>query len=243
MNTKVIIVCWLVCASSPVFATTWAETKIKDPIDGKQCAVQTPMSSGSYIYQWPEKYDQIFWPLTDPNGVWACPASGFATFIGDEGLSAEEKAAISAFLKDAPPLPKDATSKIVLDRLRSIYSLRKPDPTKKIGILRALAYQYQSIGMQDIANALRAQAAEAMEERLADEKLDPALRLQYLFVTANYAREFGRADESDRKLEQLTDLFIDAASDEKLKDYAEYLQALVESARKIAPGGVLAPAE
>jgi hypothetical protein len=66
-------------------ATTWGEPQsVPDPLrQDAICKVAEPMSYGSYIYQWPSKYDQVFWPLTVPNGIWFCPESGFAAFIGE----------------------------------------------------------------------------------------------------------------------------------------------------------------
>jgi len=48
-------------------ATTWgAPQPVPDPVrQGAKCYVAEPASSGSYIYQWPSKYDQVFWPLID----------------------------------------------------------------------------------------------------------------------------------------------------------------------------------
>jgi hypothetical protein len=243
MSTRRAILSCLLFFSAAASATTWFETKIIDPVSGKQCLVQTPGSYGSYIYQWPEKFDQVFWPLTDRHGIWICRTSGFVTFIGDIELDDEEKMAIRNFLKSAAPLPEEAATEVVLSRLEAIYALRKIAPDAKSRILRALAYQYEAIGARIRAGELRGQAAEIMEARLADEKLEPLLRLQYSFVTANYVRERGQVEKADQKLEQLSPLLAEAAADEKLKDYAEYLQALLASARKIAPGGRLAPEE
>lgn len=241
MNTRIVMLSGLLAFSAVAFATTWVETTIVDPISGKKCVVPTPGSSGSYIYQWPEKYDQVFWPFTERNGIWSCRPSGFVAFIGDVELAAGEQAAIGTYLKQAGPLPETAGPDALLPRMEGIYALRKREPDAKTRILRSLAYQYQSIGKQAKANELRTQAAAIMEARLADETLEPTLRLQYLFVTANYAREWGRSAESDNKLERLGVLLADAAGQEELKGYAQYLQELIPSARNIAPGGVLAP--
>jgi hypothetical protein len=85
--------------SSNAFATTWGREERPDPvIDGATCAVSEPMSWGSYIYHWPSKYDQVFFPLTDEHGIWFCRESGFTAFIGDFELRPEEKAALAAHL-------------------------------------------------------------------------------------------------------------------------------------------------
>lgn len=233
----------LAMAVLPAQATTWGRDTVQDPVSGASCSVNSPASFGGYIYQWPEKYDQVFWPLTDPMGIWLCADSGFAAFIGDLQLEADEKEAIAAFLRDAPPLPEKATVAAKLDRLAAVYALRRLAPDARARVLRALAYQYQSDGQQAKADSLREQAGALMASRLQDDTLPPDLRLQYLFVTANYARERGDAADADRRLDTLSARLQEAAEDEALKDYAEYLGGLIAPARTIAPGGVLAPEE
>jgi hypothetical protein len=238
---------WILAATMlyalPAQATTWVADTVQDPVSGKPCSVNTPGSFGGYVYQWPEKYDQVFWPLTDPMGIWVCTASGFATFIGDVDLGDGEKRAIAAFLEEAPGLTEKAPLAAKLERLEAIYALRELAPDVRARIQRALAYQYQADGQQAKADALRAQAHALMASRLQDPALPLDLRLQYLFVSANYARERGEAAEADRRLDALATRLAEAAKDEKLKDYAEYLGALVAPSRNIVPGGVLAPQE
>lgn len=230
----------LVCVL-PAQATTWGTDTIRDPVTGASCRVSTPASAGSYVYQWPEKYDQVFWPLTDPMGIWLCVDSGFAAFIGDIGLDGGEKSAIAAFLRGAPRLPRDASLAQKLERLEAVYALRRLPDDARARILRALAFQYEADGQQVKADALRAQAGALMDARLQDPGVPHDLRLQYLFVTANYARERGDAADADRRMALLATPLAEAAQDDTLKDYAEYLAALLASARAIVPGGVLAP--
>ncbi|WP_334180240.1 hypothetical protein [Pseudoxanthomonas sp.] len=241
MKRRWMLVTVAMLAVAPVQATTWGTDTVQDPVSGKPCAVSSPASFGGYVYQWPEKYDQVFWPLTDPMGIWLCDASGFATFIGDIELEEGEKQAIAALLRDAPRLPEQATLAARLERLEAIYALRTLTPDARSRILRALAYQYQSDGQQARADALREQARTLMEARLQDQALPLDLRLKYLFVTANYARERGDAAEADRRLDALATRLREAQKDDKVKDYAAYLDELIVPSRTIAPGGVLAP--
>ncbi len=231
MNAMRWMLAMLLLSALPAQATTWVDDTVQDPVSGKPCNVKTPASFGSYVYQWPEKYDQVFWPLTDPMGIWVCAASGFAAFIGDVELGGEEKRAIAAFLKDAPALPEKAPLAAKLERLEAVYALRQLTPDVRARIQRAIAYQYEADGQQAKADALRAAAGALIASRLQDPALAPDLRLQYVFVTANYARERGDVAESDRQLDALAPQLAEAAKDEKLKD----------SARNIVPGGALAP--
>ncbi len=240
-HKRLIALVLLLGTTAPVLATTWLEERIKDPVSGKDCKVQVPGSFGSYVYQWPEKYDQVFWPLTDPDGVWFCPGSGFATFIGDVALTDDEKSKVAALLARLTSLTEKATHGELLERTEEIYALRRLDVDARARVLRALAYQFQSAGRQSDSDRLRSQAGALMESRLLDRTLPAQLRLQYLFVTANYARERGDTSASDLALAELSRQLAAASSDEKLIEYAEYLKGLIGPAREISPGGLLAP--
>jgi hypothetical protein len=101
-------------------ATTWGETEVDDPIlDGEKCSVHEPASWGGYIYRWPSKYDQVFWPLTDIHGIWFCENSGFTAFIGDfDELSDIEVGHIKELLKAEYKPPVTIESKLALPRIR-----------------------------------------------------------------------------------------------------------------------------
>ena len=120
---KFITAAILVFLSVTSFATEWTKSKVNDPIlKGKKCSVNEPISSGSYIYEWPSKYDQVFWPLTDHNGIWVCEKSGYVSFMRDfKELTDREKLEISKYLKDKK-IKNLALNEILL-RLEEIYAL------------------------------------------------------------------------------------------------------------------------
>lgn len=231
----------LVFPASIAGATTWTKTSVEDPIVTAKCEVQEPASFGSYVYDWPEKYDQVFWPLTDPNGVWLCGESGFVSFIGDMDISPGEKEKIAGYLK-TNPLPKSAEIGLSekLQRLQAIYALRDLDADQGIRITRALAYHFESLGEQQHANELRLSAFDRIKARLNEASLPIDLRLQYLFVNANYAREFGNSAEADLLLKELR-AALSATDKEEIAGYIDYLKGLIDSSEKIEPGGKLAP--
>ena len=230
-------------ASGAAGAVTWAKHEIHDPISGKPCQVATLASSGSYIYAWPEKYDQVFVPVTAAEGIWFCGGSGFASFIGDDKLGHVEKKRIAAFLQRPPrstPGQLDIVDK--LQRVEAIYALRDLTPERSALVHRILAYDFESLADDPLRARQHRQAALAiMLERLADESLGQGTRLEYLFVSANYLREFGDATRADRLLAQLEMQIVNAGSGE-FASYAAYLQAMLPAARTIAPGGRLAAA-
>lgn len=233
----------LACAGVPAAATTWGETTVVDPVDGKPCKVPTPASMGSYVYEWPEKYDQVFFPVTDSAGIWVCK-SGFAAVIGDIALSASERQRIAAHLAAlvaAERSPKDIADK--LRRAEALYLLRDLSPERRALIHRILAYDFESMTADvDRAAFHRKAALEIMLARLADESLPPATRMEYVFVCANYVREFGDSARADRLLSQLEALIAGSAGS-PAEGYARYLQSLLPSAKTIEPGGRLAPVQ
>ena len=96
-----------------VLATDWAETSIKDPISGKDAKVWDIISFGGYIYQWPSKYDGVYWPYTAEPHIRFSPESGYIAFGSDfSQIDDDEKRRVSKFLKenykkDAPPKTHD----------------------------------------------------------------------------------------------------------------------------------------
>jgi len=222
-------------------ATTWGGKRIDDPIDGEACEVAEPASFGSYIYQWPEKYDQVFFPLTQPQGWWRC-GSGYVSLIGDTTLSAEERQAIAAYLAALPSDQRAADAPAdFLRRAEAIYALRTTGAERRCLLHRALAFAFETMaGEPDVAQRHRQAALDIMLERLAQPDLAPGQVLEYLFVSSNYLREQGITERADRLLAQLQKEIGALPQDDPLADYAGYLRGLLDDARQIAPGGRLA---
>lgn len=229
----------LLAVSPGVHATTWAKTTIRDPLANKKtCAVHEPSSYGGYIYQWESKYDQVFWPLIDPHGIWFCKHSGFTAFIGDvKDITPAQKTAIGAWLKQN--YRGDSSIQGQLRLIEGIYALRGGDDQFRNRLLRVLARWHQSLGNVDAANRHRRQAFDgiklALEGKLADQRA-----LEYLYLAANYSRLFGDAEASDRYLAKLS-VAIAGIKDDELKGFGDYLTELAKETPSIKPGGVLDP--
>lgn len=223
-------------------ATTWTEPQpVPDPVrPGAKCLVSQPMSYGSYIYQWPSKYDQVFWPLTAEQGIWFCKESGFTAFIDDFELTNDERAALATALAMSYKPLEQPSLRDKLGLLQQSYAARKPDARKQIQLLRVLAYYYET-ELADVAgaSAFRRQALRMIETALSS-PLPDADRLEYLFVSSVYYREFGDLDRSKAKTQALQQA-LDANKDEKLKGFVEYLTELNSDIAKIVPGGPLIP--
>ena len=224
---------------SNVYSTTWGESEVDDPIiKGKKCAVHEPASYGSYIYSWPSKYDQTFWPHTDDQGIWYCSESGFIAFIGDfEEISESEIIKINAYLKGKAVDVSKVEEK--LKHLENIYSLREKDKHFNNHLVRTLAYLYERNNNQLIANRYRARALEEIETDLLTDS-NEYQKLTYLYVAANYSRQLGNYEKSDSYLENLISA-ISSIQDKELEGFGEYLTELLSHTPYIEKGGNLMP--
>jgi hypothetical protein len=226
---------------APVSATSWARSTIADPIvEDAECLISRPASYGSYVYGYPSKYDQVFWPVTEESGIWFCQKSGFTAFMSDfHNIDDAQRTAIAAYLATAYRAGEAVPRKRKLELLEGCYALRALSTEKKLQVLRALAYQYEELGDQAAADSRRRSALALMLAAL-DTELEPANRLEYLFVAAAYQREFGQTQASDASLERLGEL-LKASHIEDVANYVKYLRELIADIARIEPGGKLAP--
>ena len=221
-------------------ATKWSESSVDDPIkSGYKCLVNDVMSSGSYVFNWPSKYDQIFFPYTSSASIWFCKDSGYISFMGDfDNITAEEKAEISTYLKANPQKNiRSLISKLKL--IETIYSFRKVAPELSNRNKRILAYLYEQKDKFEIANNYRRAALTEIYELLKTD-LTKYKKLEYLYVAANYERQLGNTSNSDKKLTTLRKE-IENIQDEELKDFGNYLSKLISDTPLIKPGGRLEP--
>ena len=164
--------------------------------------------------------------------------SGFTALIGDfDGLSDAEVTAIRAYLATNYNGRSDPVTRLNL--LEEIYWHRTKDAAFNNWLLRVLARQYQDIGLLERSNDFRLQAYEQIKAFLETD-LPDLPRLKFLYLAANYARQFGDIADSDRYLKQLGKA-IEGISDTALSDHLEYLSALAGQTRLIQPGGRLDP--
>ena len=167
-------------------ATTWGPTTVKDPIAGGECEVHEPASYGSYIYDWPSKYDGVYWPFTDHHWIWQCAESGYLSFGDDfDELTDDEISRIRTHLNE----PSSSVGSD-LDRLESIYRIRDKDDQ-----FWAWFYRVKAAILTSQADQARYEALPLLEARA--DNLDPGFELiQAYFVIGDYHRRFGDFDKA-----------------------------------------------
>lgn len=225
--------------SSICNATTWSEIEVVDPIlPAAKCQVSSPSSYGSYIYNMPSKYEQVFWPYSSQMGIWHCKQSGFLALIDDfDDLTATEISDISNFLSESEIEPISLLSQLI--QLEKIYAMREKTEEFRLHLKRVLAFLHEQDGRTELANEYRKQALQTIY-KLSLTDLSEYKRLEYLYVSANYERHFGNAVKSDEQLAILASTIANV-NDDELVNYIEYLKTLMEATKLIKEGGVLAP--
>jgi len=220
-------------------AITWADKSVPDPIDPtRTCAVHEPMSWGGYIYEFPSKYDMVFWPFVTDNGLWYCADTGFIAFYGDfKNLPEAERAAIAAWLKGKDK-PTDLRGRLA--RLEEVYALRQKDGAFRNQLLRTLARQYQDLGDLAKANEYRKAALAQIEASLQAPPTSELDRLQSLYLAANYSRVLGDPAASDAWLVKLREALANV-KDAKTKDAAGFIGKLADETPRIKAGGKVDP--
>jgi hypothetical protein len=179
--------------AGPAGATTWGESKVKDPVSGKTIKVQEPMSSGSYIYSWPGKEDQVFWPATDEHWLWFNSTSGYAAF-GDDfvELAGPQLDRVRTWLAanyDKSHPPKTRLEK--LEWMQKIYAQRDMDEKFWCFYYRLMAFEYSEESPSTSLEYVR-KALPMLEKNLLAEQ-EGFQHLVTLYLVGEYHRRLGDA--------------------------------------------------
>ncbi|MCC6491224.1 MAG: DUF2225 domain-containing protein, partial [Candidatus Hydrogenedentes bacterium] len=171
-------------------ATTWADSEMTDPLTGKKVPSKEIMSYGGYIYNWPSKYDLVFWPLTDENWICLNPENGYAAFNDDfEELSKQEKETLKSWLVanyNPSEAPKSYEQK--LDWLERVYRQRKKDDAFWCTFYRLMAYTHREHREKSLVYVKK--AIPLLEAQLKKNPKDID-RIEVLFSLGEYYRRTG----------------------------------------------------
>lgn len=83
MRKAIILIFAIIISMTSAFSTTWHKKEVNCPVCGQTNQFQQIGSYGSYIYNWPEKFEYIFWPLTDSNCLYSCDKCKYSAFMWD----------------------------------------------------------------------------------------------------------------------------------------------------------------
>lgn len=197
-----------------VHSTTWIPVKKTDPITGDEVIVYETVSFGGYIFNWPSKYDLIFWPWTDENWIWFCPKSGYGSFAIDfDKLSEQEKKHLSEWLK-IDPLNPPKTHKDKLFWLEKIYTQRNVSEEFWLLFYRLMAFINQNNPQVSIEYVNK--AIPLLEKKL-DEKRGGVKRIEVLYLLGEYNRRLGQEEKAVKYFDQAKkERYVDKDGMEKI---------------------------
>jgi hypothetical protein len=180
--------------SEAAHAITWARKSIDDPFaPGAKCQVSEPMSSGSYIYSYPEKWDGVYWPHTDPSWIWRCDTSGYVAF-GDEfdDLDEDQKVAVGLWLKENGEAAPGVEGSLA--RIEELEQFRNREPAEAAWFKRLMA-QWRTESDSARADKYRQESIPLMMAALETAK--PEDKIQLHFLLGVYAEKFESVAAAD----------------------------------------------
>ena len=189
---KRIVVCVVAfsCMTGAASAITWHPTKFNDPLTGEKVDGWEWGSYGSYIYQYPSKFDLVFWPLTDANWICVNAKNGYGAFNNDfEKISDDEKKTLSKWLKenyDPAESPKTHLEKLAW--LEKVYKGRKMDDDFWSRFYRLMVYMHRKDKLKSLGYVKKVMP---LLEKKLDTKPDGIKRIETLYLLGEYNRRLG----------------------------------------------------
>jgi len=229
----------------PAF-TTWAPQEFECPVCKTKNTFMVVMSYGSYIYQWPSKFQLIFWPNTDGAAWYSCKKCRYTRFMGSfEKLPQEKLPALRSLLEGVtlPPqkeIPKEEKSwrqpytqiptsdrLLVVEKIEALLGER--DDAYWSHFYRVLGYHLSAEKKQSEADEARRKALAVIERQLLDKANDG--RRKELLILVGAMSHFLRDDaKAKTNLEQAAKLkYADAKlGEEQNNNYDNYLSELIK---------------
>lgn len=177
-------------AAATTHGTLWTKLEKTDPLTGQKVPAYGILSFGGYIYDWPSKYDLVFWPLTDPHYICFNPASGYGAFNPDfDTPSEQEKEALRKWLRaNYDPSRPPKTHAEQLPWLEKLYRLRKMDDDFWCRFYRLCAYVYRDDPKKSLEYV---QKALPLLQKQWKAKPEGIRKIETLYLLGEYNRRLG----------------------------------------------------
>jgi len=235
----------LIFAASTISITTF-EVIVICPVCKTSNKFYDYASWGSYVYQWPSKFQMIYWPHTDRVSLYTCKNCHLTLFMWDfKNLPKEKIPDIRSALAGVtlPEPKKDYTDVSMSDRLpvaEKLYKVLGEEPGFWALFYRVEGYHFDLENHADQALQARKRGLEITTTMLADPQNAP--HKKELLLTSAAMHHF--LNDDVRALQELDDAskltwFDEKLGAEKSKNYDGYLTGLItEYIRAIHAGKV-----
>jgi hypothetical protein len=227
-----------------IFATTWFDADVICPVCKTKNKFKEIGSYGGYIYNWPSKYQYIYWPATDNYSIYSCKKCMYSSMMWDfakiEGdiLKLIEKSidTMTIEMKFNKDYSKISSSQ-KLETAELFYRLYKTEPEFWCRFYRIKGYHYMNEDQPEKAKQSRLKVLEIADSLLQVPE-NVSIKKELLIITAGM-KHFTVQDSL---------ALVDLAAAKKLKyknpnqnaDYNEgldeYLSVLIEDYIKLING-------
>jgi predicted nucleic acid-binding Zn-ribbon protein len=222
-------------AAAVANATTWAPEDVECPLCGTMNEFQSVMSYGTYIYNWPSKFELIFWPDTESEVLYSCRNCKYTCFMYDfddpppDKMDALREAAAEADLGAEVDYYTDIPMTARLAAARKIYRVLERGDDFWCRFYRVVGYHAAAEGLAEEAAAARGEAL-AVAETLMEDEARAGERKEFLFITG--AMRYLRGDEAAARADFEAALALSYDNPEleaeNNEGYDGYLTALLE---------------
>jgi hypothetical protein len=227
----------LLAAALPVFvfAITTVEVKVVCPICHTENEFLDYASWGSYVYQYPSKFQLVFWPQTWSATVYSCKKCHLSLYMWDfknfpkDKIEATKKVLEGTKLSGEYAKYTDIPASEKLKIAEQVYKGMNRDDDFWCQFYRVLGYHLDHEGKLAEATEARLHAVEIAKRMLRD-PANEGRKKELLFISASMNHFTGDDNSALQQLKAAGHLkFHDVKVDEEhAKNYDEYLAKLIQ---------------
>jgi hypothetical protein len=219
----------------PVLAITTVPVKVVCPICGTENEFFEYASYGSYIYQYPSKFQLVFWPHTWSATIYSCKKCHLSLFMWDFKEFPKDKVESTRKLLEDVKLSgefKSYTDIPVSEKLQiaeKVYRTMDRDDEFWSRFYRVLGYHFAQEKKPAQAKKARQHALE-ITQRMLTNPANEGHKKELLFLSASMHHFVGDDETALQELKSADKLPLlsPLAVDERAKNYDEYLSHLIK---------------
>lgn len=189
-----VVVLFMTLSAMTVLGTTWADEEFVCPVCKTKNTFGVVMSYGSYIYQWPSKYQFIFWPLTDGHVLYSCKKCYLSLLMWDfdklpqNKLPEIQNALKSVEIKGDYKRYTDIPMSKRLEAAEKVYAALQKDDEFWLQFYLVKGYHYAAEKDHPKADEARKKALELATQMLNEK--DPATPKKELWLVSGAMKHF-----------------------------------------------------
>lgn len=173
--------------------TTWFNVEVECPLCQTKNTFSEIGSYGGYIYNWPSKYQYIYWPSTDEHVLYSCAECKLTTYMWDfKSIAEKDHEKVKIVLQNQTVDKKtnhysEMPMSVRCEIAESVYKVLSKDSLFWCDFYRMYAYHLDKENKKEDAFEKRKKALAYAEGMLQNHQNDSiAKSLHYICGTLNY---------------------------------------------------------